>query len=344
MKRLGLLVFFALACPLVAAAQEMVVTGIVTTREDGLPLPGATVSIASLSLSAVTDRLGPLRPQPPPGDAPRQAARAAGELRRPAAQAAVLQADGRDRPAGFRARPHVLGGDHGRIPHDRTGGRRSGAGGRPHLPADRGDRRHGDDAGDPAPGTLVQLPAHHDRGRLGVGASREPARAGTGPGAGADQRQTTAHDRPRPRERHDGARLHGRGPERDPRVRDRAHRDPARRGGRTVRLGRDRGGHQHRAEGGQGPRAAGPPGRDGRDRPGRRRGHDLGRRAVRRRPSPRASASATAGSSSLASTGTATARTGRAATRATRSRRETRRATPCPSPTTGWATPRPRTT
>ena len=67
MKRLGLLVFFALACPLVAAAQEMVVTGIVTTREDGLPLPGATVSIASLSLSAVTDPSGRFVINLPPG-------------------------------------------------------------------------------------------------------------------------------------------------------------------------------------------------------------------------------------------------------------------------------------
>jgi iron complex outermembrane receptor protein len=58
MKRLVLLTIVALACPLVAAGQELVVTGVVTTRDDGLPLPGATVAIDSLSLSTVTDAAG----------------------------------------------------------------------------------------------------------------------------------------------------------------------------------------------------------------------------------------------------------------------------------------------
>jgi iron complex outermembrane receptor protein len=44
--------------PLSAAAQDMVLTGVVTTRDDGLPLPGATVSIDALKLSATTDASG----------------------------------------------------------------------------------------------------------------------------------------------------------------------------------------------------------------------------------------------------------------------------------------------
>jgi iron complex outermembrane receptor protein len=49
-----------------ASAQGPVtVTGVVTTREDGLPLPGATVSIESLSLSATTDAQGRYRLEVP---------------------------------------------------------------------------------------------------------------------------------------------------------------------------------------------------------------------------------------------------------------------------------------
>ena len=41
-----------------AAAQDAVVTGVVTTRSDGLPVPGATVSIPSLKLSTSTSQDG----------------------------------------------------------------------------------------------------------------------------------------------------------------------------------------------------------------------------------------------------------------------------------------------
>src|SRR5882672_685669 len=40
------------------AQEATVLTGHVTTRADGLPLPGATVSIPSLNISAVTDQEG----------------------------------------------------------------------------------------------------------------------------------------------------------------------------------------------------------------------------------------------------------------------------------------------
>ena len=58
MKSLALALSVAFAFPYPAAAAEMILTGIVTTREDGLSLPGATVSIDALKLSATTDAAG----------------------------------------------------------------------------------------------------------------------------------------------------------------------------------------------------------------------------------------------------------------------------------------------
>ena len=55
---LVLMLLATVALPLSAAAQDMVLTGVVTTRDDGLPLPGATVSIDSLKLSATADATG----------------------------------------------------------------------------------------------------------------------------------------------------------------------------------------------------------------------------------------------------------------------------------------------
>ncbi|PYQ24658.1 MAG: hypothetical protein DMF81_04810 [Acidobacteria bacterium] len=59
-KRLALaLSCLAATLAVPAAAQEAtVLSGLVTTRDDGLPLPGATVSIDALKLSAVTDAEG----------------------------------------------------------------------------------------------------------------------------------------------------------------------------------------------------------------------------------------------------------------------------------------------
>ena len=58
MKKIFLFLFALLALPAVSHAQDMVLTGVVTTRDDGLSLPGATVSIESLKLSATTDAEG----------------------------------------------------------------------------------------------------------------------------------------------------------------------------------------------------------------------------------------------------------------------------------------------
>jgi iron complex outermembrane receptor protein len=52
--RAALALLFALAVASVVQAQEIALTGLVTTRDDGLALPGATVAIESLQLSAVT--------------------------------------------------------------------------------------------------------------------------------------------------------------------------------------------------------------------------------------------------------------------------------------------------
>jgi iron complex outermembrane receptor protein len=57
-RALALAVLVAAGLPLAAAGEDMVLTGVVTTRDDGLPLPGATVAIESLGLSATTDESG----------------------------------------------------------------------------------------------------------------------------------------------------------------------------------------------------------------------------------------------------------------------------------------------
>ena len=43
MKKMMMALFLALALPVVSMAQEMILTGVVTTRDDGLSLPGAAV-------------------------------------------------------------------------------------------------------------------------------------------------------------------------------------------------------------------------------------------------------------------------------------------------------------
>src|SRR5215204_2690814 len=49
----------------VLAQGPVAITGMVTTREDGLPLPGATVSIDSLNVSTTTDAQGRYRLEVP---------------------------------------------------------------------------------------------------------------------------------------------------------------------------------------------------------------------------------------------------------------------------------------
>ena len=58
MKKLVFALLLIAGSTIVAAAQDMVLTGVVTTVDDGLPVPGATVSIESLRLSATTDAAG----------------------------------------------------------------------------------------------------------------------------------------------------------------------------------------------------------------------------------------------------------------------------------------------
>lgn len=62
-------VLFVLSFTAAAHAQETVLTGQVTTREDAAPLPGATVSIPSLKLSTITDQDGRYRLVIPAGAA-----------------------------------------------------------------------------------------------------------------------------------------------------------------------------------------------------------------------------------------------------------------------------------
>lgn len=58
MKRFLVVLLMVLALPALSLAQEMVLTGVVTTKDDGLSLPGATVLIDALKLSATTDATG----------------------------------------------------------------------------------------------------------------------------------------------------------------------------------------------------------------------------------------------------------------------------------------------
>ena len=79
----AVLAVLALVPSLPAFAQGPVtITGLVTTREDGLPLPGATVSIESLNVSATTDAEGRYRLEVP-ASARRPGGRPQGQLRRP---------------------------------------------------------------------------------------------------------------------------------------------------------------------------------------------------------------------------------------------------------------------
>ena len=58
MKKLVFALLLVAGSTLVAAEQDMVLTGVVTTVDDGQPVPGATVSIDSLRLTATTDAAG----------------------------------------------------------------------------------------------------------------------------------------------------------------------------------------------------------------------------------------------------------------------------------------------
>jgi hypothetical protein len=62
---ISLLAVLALVPALAQAQSAITVSGVVTTRDDGLPLPGATVAIESLNVSATTDGEGRYRLEVP---------------------------------------------------------------------------------------------------------------------------------------------------------------------------------------------------------------------------------------------------------------------------------------
>src|SRR5258708_29389641 len=60
---LGLYALFAAG---VSAQVPMAITGVVTTKADGLPVPGATVSLVGADVSTTTDTAGKYRLEGPP--------------------------------------------------------------------------------------------------------------------------------------------------------------------------------------------------------------------------------------------------------------------------------------
>ena len=167
-----LLALLACALPLSAVAQEMALTGVVTTRDDGMPLPGATVSIESLRLSTTTDASGRYALSLPAGTATDRALEvrvsAAGLLPRlwsfkPAAGTvthdfALALTFSEEITVGSRA---VGARRRGRCRWTSSPRGRS----RPPAPARRCRSIQRARA-------FVQLPAHDDRRRLGLGAAR----------------------------------------------------------------------------------------------------------------------------------------------------------------------------
>ena len=245
-----LTVMFALLTMSVAQAQDTVtVTGKVTTAADGLALPGATVTIPALKLTAETGEDGTTRSPCPPAmrrDRPSKSSVIYSGLQTAIGQRrAVGSRTGRAR---FRARVRLPRRDHRRLARGRRRGGEGGAGRHPHAAADRDRGRERDQPDHPGARAVVQLPAADDHRRHRHRAPGDPARPRARPGAGAGQRQAPAHQRAGARQRHHRPRLDRRRPQRHPGLGDRAHRDPARRRRRAVRLGRHRRRDQHRAQ------------------------------------------------------------------------------------------------
>ena len=177
-------------------------TGVVTTRDDGLPPARGDGVHRSLNVSATTDAEGRYTldgaRRPPPGRPCEVKAGVRGARTRASAPSGSrARLDPR-----LRARPRLPRGDHRRVARGGRGGGEGGAGGHHHRAADRGHRAQRDDAGHPEAGPLLQLPAAHDHRRHGLRAPGHPARPGPGPGARPHQRQAAAHQRARARERH----------------------------------------------------------------------------------------------------------------------------------------------
>jgi Carboxypeptidase regulatory-like domain len=79
---ISLLALLVLVPALAQAQSAITVSGVVTTRDDGLPLPGATVAIESLNVSSTTDAEGRYRLEVPLARSPslRDAASLGGRL------------------------------------------------------------------------------------------------------------------------------------------------------------------------------------------------------------------------------------------------------------------------
>ena len=105
------------------------------------------------------------------------------------------------------------------------------------------------DQQDPQPaGSVVQLPAAFDRRRFRRASPGDPARPEPRPDAGPRQRQAPPRIRAAQHQRHGRPRQRRRRHQPHPRHRDQPRRGAARRRGRAIWLGRDRGRHQHPAE------------------------------------------------------------------------------------------------
>ena len=168
-----------------AAAQDAVVTGVVTTRSDGLPVPGATVSIRSLNLSTTTTQDGRYT------------------LTVPAARARGQRVDLQVTFSGTQSKVETITLTAGTVTHDvelelsfheeitrriagtGRGGRTGRARRHHHRRADRSDRRGRDDAGDSDAGAVVQFPAPDDLRRHRLGAAGDAARPRSRSGARA---------------------------------------------------------------------------------------------------------------------------------------------------------------
>ncbi len=235
-----------------AAQSTTTVSGVVTTRADGLPVPGAVVSLVGSTATATTDAEGKYRLDVPPALA------RAGKIQ--------VKVEGLGLPAKIvdvEIRPDTpatadvglsLGFEEQITVGSRMAGaeaREGGAGRRHHPGSDRDERLRRDDAGHPGAGAVVQFPApdHHRRHRHG--APGDAARPRPRSGAGPHQRQAPSSERAGPPQWQHRPRLHRRRPQCHPGLGDRADRDAPRRRRGAVRLGRHRRRHQHRAQRGR---------------------------------------------------------------------------------------------
>ena len=245
-----LTLMFALLTMSVAQAQDTVtLTGKVTTAADGLALPGATVTIPALKLSAETGEDGTYSITVPASDARGQTVEVKVIYFGLQTQSANVVLSG--------AAPIVrdfglVFGFHEEIT---VGSRLAGAAAEKAVPVDILTPQQIETSGASETNQIIQaltpsfnFPAPDDHRRHRHRPAGHPARPRPRPGAGADQRQAPPHQRAGARQRQHRPRLDRRRPQRHPGVGDRAHRDPARRRRRAVRLGRHRRRDQHRAQ------------------------------------------------------------------------------------------------